>query len=201
MEAKNKPKTAGKLVLLIGPSGVGKSVILRHLRTTHPEFHFPRSATTRTQREGEGNELYHFVSETEFDELLKNDKVLEYATVHGSGRYATIVDEIIPFIEQGKTVVREVDVQGFDSISHNPLFSGADAPYRLQSIFILPENTEQLIERIKSRAPITEEELQKRIASMEKEFTFAKQCTNTVKNIDGKLEETIHEVERLIVEG
>src|SRR3989338_7156313 len=128
----------GKLVLIMGPSGVGKSVILKKLRALHPEFHFPKSATTRPKREAEGSELYHFLNDEEFDALIANKKVLEFARVHGGGRYGTLVDEIIPAIKQGKTVIREVDVQGFQSIQKNPLFSGKEAPYKLQSIFILP---------------------------------------------------------------
>lgn len=189
---------SGKLVLLIGPSGVGKSAILKHLRTTHPEYHFPRSATTRQRRQGEGDELYRFVTEEEFQQLVDQQKILESAVVHGVGRYATISDEIVPYIERGMTVVREVDVQGFDSISHDPLFAGPDAPYRLQSIFVLPENTEQLVMRIQARAPISDEELARRIASMDKEFAYADQCTNKVLNREGELNATIHEVEQII---
>ncbi len=95
-------------------------------------------------------------------------------------------------------MIREVDVQGFDSISRHSLFNGPSAPFTLQSIFILPENTEQLIRRIQRRAPITEEELARRIASMETEFAYAERCTNKVYNRDGFLNETIAEVEKLI---
>lgn len=211
MDAENESETAiqkgkpfasaqGKLVLLIGPSGVGKSAILRKLRSEHADFHFPRSATTRAKREGEGTELYHFLSDAEFDQLLNENKVLEWATVHGGARYATIVDEIIPYIEQGKTVVREVDVQGFDSISHHALFSGDKPAYTLQSIFIVPENTEQLIRRIQNRAPISEDELQRRIESMDTELSYADGCTHKVINCEGKLDETIEEVEKLILD-
>ncbi len=203
MDAENGSETAiqkGKFVLLIGPSGVGKSAILRTLRTKHADFHFPRSATTRAKREGEGTELYHFLSDAEFDQLLRENKVLEWAVVHGGARYATIVDEIVPYIEQGKTVVREVDVQGFDAISHHPLFSGENPDYTLQSIFIVPENTEQLIRRIQERAPISADELQRRVESMDTELAYADGCTNKVINREGKLEETIEEVEKLIKE-
>jgi len=201
METENRSDSAiqkGKLVLLIGPSGVGKSAILRTLRTKHADFHFPRSATTRARREGEGKELYHFLTDTEFDELLSENKVLEWATVHGGARYATIVSEIIPYIEQDKTVVREVDVQGFDSISHHPLFAGDHPQYTLQSIFIVPENTEQLIRRIQNRAPISDDELQRRVESMDKELDYANDCTHKVSNREGRLDETIGEVEGLI---
>lgn len=193
-----KPSKEGKLVLIIGPSGVGKSVILKRLRAGHPEFHFPKSATTRARREGESADLYHFVTEKEFDEMDSSSTFLEKAVVHGVGRYGTMIDEIVPPIMEGKTVIREVDVQGFDSISRNPLFSGSDHPYELQSIFIVPENTEQLIRRIQKRAPISEEELQRRVASMEKEFAYADRCTHKVINREGELEETINEVQTLI---
>lgn len=191
--------TRGKLVLIIGPSGVGKSVILKELRSRHPEFHFPRSATTRPRRDGEGNELYRFLNDTEFDQLLKNGKVLEWATVHAGARYGTLVDEIIPFIEKGQTVIREVDVQGFDSIVKHPLFSANAPKYPLQSIFILPESKEQLIKHITARAPIAQDELKRRIASMEKELGYANLCTHQVKNVEGKLEETLDSVRQMIL--
>lgn len=188
----------GKLVLIIGPSGVGKSVILRRLREKHPEFHFPRSATTRAQRPGEGTELYRFLSKAEFDDFLAGKKFLEWAQVHAGGRYGTLVDEIIPFIDQGKTVIREVDVQGFESIRTHPLFSGANPKYQLQSIFILPESKEQLIKHITKRAPMAKDELDRRIKSMEKELTYADLCTASVKNVEGKIDETIRNVETMI---
>ena len=85
----------GKLILIIGPSGVGKSVILNTLRERNPELHFPKSATTRQQRQGEGNDLYHFVTDEEFDQMQKDGKILEWAVVHGGARYGTLIEEII----------------------------------------------------------------------------------------------------------
>ncbi len=201
MEGKNAlqlGKMSGKLVLLIGPSGVGKSVILQSLRENHPDAHFPRSATTRDRREGEGDDLYHFVSDAEFDQLHEEGKVLEYAVVHGKKRYGTLVDEIIPHIDNGKVVIREVDVQGFDSIRNHHFFREEDSGYNLQSIFILPESSEQLIQHIVDRAPISDEELKRRIASMEVELAHAKDCDVQITNKEGKLDDTIAEVERTI---
>ncbi len=183
----------------MGPSGVGKSVILKELRKRHPELHFPRSATTRSRRPREGDDLYHFVTDAEFDQLLSEGKFLEWATVHQGARYGTLLEEIIPMIEAGKTVVREVDVQGFESIRTHSLFAGASAPYVLQSIFIAPENTQQLIARIKKRAPISEEELARRIASMEKELAYAPLCSARIVNYEGKLAGVVEEMERNIL--
>jgi guanylate kinase len=190
--------TPGKLVLLIGPSGVGKSVILKKLRSGHPTLHFPRSATTRERRPGEGDELYHFMSDGEFDQLLAEEKFLETAIVHGGARYGTLIGEIIPYIQRGEIVVREVDVQGFKSISDHKLFSGKDAPYLLQSIFLLPESEEQLIEHITKRAPMTKEELAKRMESMKTELSFAERCNHQVTNREGKMQEAYEEIENLI---
>jgi guanylate kinase len=202
----------GKLVLLIGPSGVGKSVILKKLRSMHPEWHFPRSATTRSQRHGEGDTLYRFVSDTAFDQLITDHQMLEWAVVHGgppgqndsvrtAARYGTLVEEIIPFINKEIIVVREVDVQGFDSIRSHPLFHGDDAPHQLQSLFILPENKNQLIERIKNRSPISRDELIRRIASMEKELSYAEKCDDQVMNTEGRLSETVTAIEKCIMDS
>ncbi len=188
---------AGKLVLMIGPSGVGKSAILKALRERHPEFHIPKSATTRARREGESADLYHFVSDTAFDRLIQDNKILEWAIVHSGARYGTMYDEIVPFVEDGKIVVREVDVQGFVSIQNHPIFK--DGKHRLQSIFILPESEEQLIDHIQKRSEMSEEELKRRLESMHKELSYAEHCTASVINHEGKLDAAIAEVENLII--
>ncbi len=191
----------GKLVLIIGPSGVGKSVILKELRRKHAELVFPRSATTRPRRDGEGDDLYHFVSNGEFDALVEEGKVLEWAVVLGGARYGTLAEEIVPPIEQGKVVVREVDVQGFDSIRSHRLFRGESAEYALESVFILPESKEQLIAHITKRAPMSDDELQRRIASMEKELDYADDCDYQIVNREGKMQETIKQVEDVLAQG
>ncbi len=192
---------SGRLVLIIGPSGVGKSVVLRQLKTLHPEFVFPRSATTRERRPGEADDLYRFMTDAAFDQLVRQGKVLEWATVHEGARYGTLEEEIVPPIEQGKVVVREVDIQGFHSIRAHPLFSGAHPRFPLRSIFILPESRASLIERIRKRAPITEEELARRVDSMDRELEDAALCTAQIVNREGKLDATVREVEQVVVGG
>ncbi len=190
---------SGKLVLIIGPSGVGKSVILKALKAAHPQLVFPRSATTRERRPGEGEDLYHFVTDARFDAWLAEGKFLEWAQVHKGSRYGTLLGEILPHIEQGRTVVREVDVQGFQSIRKHPEFSGDKPAYRLQTIFILPENEEQLIKRIRGRAPISDDELQRRIGSMREELVCAALTDERVSNHEGNLPGTIAKVEELVL--
>lgn len=195
-----RPSAFGKLVLLIGPSGVGKSVIIKRLRVLHPELHIPRSATTRARRPGEGDEIYRFVTNEEFDRLIAEKKLIEWASIHGGiARSGTPIDEILPALEAGKTAVREVDVQGFEFYRHHEMFAGKNATYTLQSIFVLPESIAQLVDHIKKRAPITDEELTQRIHSMETEFTYADQCDARVLNREGEIENTVKEVEKLIL--
>lgn len=109
-----------------------------------------------------------------------------------------MVDEIIPYIDEGKIVIREVDVQGFDSIRKHRYFRESDSGYDLQSIFILPESKKQLIAHITDRAPISEEELARRIASMENELDHADDCDVKVINKEGALENAIAQVEEAI---
>lgn len=189
----------GKLSLIIGPSGVGKSTIMQQLRGKHPEVKFARSATTRARRDQEGDDIYRFVSDAEFDALLAENKFLEWARVHGGARYGTLIDEIIPHLEHGKIVVREVDVQGFECIRHHPLFYPQQhARFQLQSIFILPESRDQLISHITGRAAMFPEELERRMQSMERELQYADHCGVKVINMEGQIAATRRQIESIL---
>lgn len=173
-------------------------MILKELKRNHPEYVFPRSATTRERRPGEGDDLYHFVSENEFTKWIDEGRFLEWAQVHKGARYGTLLSAILPPIEQGKIVIREVDVQGFESLRMHPQFSGKNPAYRLQTIFILPEDVSQLIARITKRAPISDDELKRRMESMNDELAKASLTDHQIANRQGKLKETIGEVENAI---
>lgn len=184
----------GLLVLIIGPSGVGKTVLTRMLLQRHPQWTLARSATTRPRRLGESEAFYRFVTGEEFAALAEEGAFLEWATVHNGARYGTLRSEIIPALDEGKTVLREVDVQGLASIRNHPLFRRPSAPtcpagrrHRYRAIFIAPESPQQLIAHIHKRAPMTEEELQRRLASITKEMTYAAQCDATVISREGEL--------------
>ncbi len=183
----------GKLFIIVGPSGSGKSSVLHKLMEKKPEYLYPLSATTRPMREGEKDgDIYHFLTKEEFKKGIEEDKFLEWAIVHQDNYYGLIKGPIMQGLEEGKTIVREVDIQGFDSIREK--FDKEN----LVTIFITVPNKEELIDRIVNRAAISEDELEKRKESMHREFNRARDCDYMVENIEGKLDETTEKVMEII---
>lgn len=173
----------GIFILVIGPSGSGKSALLSYLRQEMPELVFPRSCTTRAPRPGETEgEKYFFVSKEEFEKREAAGDFLEWAS-YGGNYYGTLKAEILPALEQGKIVIREVEVQGARQIQK------VIPPDVLRVIFIDAGSWDELEQRIRSRAPITEVELLARRKRYEDESTFKEQATVIVKNPNGGLEQ------------
>ena len=174
---------SSKFILIIGPSGSGKGTLLQILKNKHPEIFFPISATTRKPRPNEKNgETYYFLTQEDFQEKRNNNEFLEYAEVHGGNFYGTLKEPIFQALKEGKIVVREIDYQGFLSISK------IMPKKELQSIFILPPSLEILKERIRERAPITEQELDARMKSLQKEMKIADQCSIQIHTINNDIE-------------
>jgi len=188
------PSARGKIFFFSGPSGVGKGTLINYLRETKTDWIFPPSCTTRAPRPGEiDGETYFFITKEEFEARIKKGDFLEYAHVHGDTYYGTLKAEILEPIAEGKTVIREFDVQGF-----------SQARERLDrndfvSIFLRPaEDLDTLVRRIKERAPITEEELAKRVNSMEKELELADIYDYQIFSEDGNLEKLFNDAEAII---
>lgn len=196
----NTASVGGLLILLIGPSGVGKTVLAKMLLERHPDWVLAKSATTRVRRPGEGEAFYRFVTEEEFIALEKNGEFLEWAKVHNGSRYGTLRDEIVPALEKGQNVLREIDIQGLESIRRHPLFHRPDGHYHYRAIFLAPESPEQLIAHIHKRAPMTDEELQRRLTSVKKEMIYATECDATIVSREGKIEATADLLEKAILQ-
>lgn len=184
----------GKIIFISGPSGVGKGTLINALRERHPECLFPPSCTTRSPRPGEvDGKTYYFVSKEDFEQRLKDDAFLESAQVHGGHLYGTLKSPLLQGVKEGKVIIREFDVQGFEQARER-------LPKAFYvSIFLQPaEDVAHLIKRIKDRAPISEEEIQKRIKSMKKELASSKYYDYIITSFEGEIEALVKAAEAII---
>jgi guanylate kinase len=133
-----------RLVVLAGPTAVGKGTVANHIRQHHPEVHLSVSATTRAPRPGEVEGVnYYFVSDEEFDRLIETGQMLETATVHNAYRYGTPRAPIDAALAAGKSVLLEIDLQGARSVK-------AIMPEAVL-IFLLPPSWDELVRRLIGR--------------------------------------------------
>ena len=183
----------GKLFLIVGPSGSGKGTVIAELKKVFTDFVYPISYTTRKIREGEKlDDVYHFIAREEFEKMIEENDFLEYAIVHSNEYYGTPKKDIVEPLMQGKTVVREVDIQGFNSIKE------IIQKEHLISIFMKVSDLEDLKQRILRRGEMSEEELQRRMDSAMKEMAKADQCDYQVENRWGEIRECVEKVEQII---
>lgn len=167
--------------------------MLTELKKQHPEYTYPLSATTRDMRKGEKDgEIYHFYTKEQFEKGIEEGEFIEYAIVHQDNYYGVIKAPVIESLKRGETIVREVDIQGFDSI-RNEIPSE-----NLITIFISVPNKQELIDRIINRAAISKDELNKRLKSMHREFMKSRECDYLVENERGELKKTVEKVSEII---
>lgn len=133
-----------RLVVLAGPTAVGKGTVSTHIRENYPDVHLSVSATTRPPRPGEVDGVnYFFVSDEEFDRLEAGGQMLETATVHNAFRYGTPRAPIDEALEGGKSVLLEIDLQGARSVR--------EAMPEAVLVFLLPPTWEELVRRLLGR--------------------------------------------------
>lgn len=143
------------LVVISGPSGVGKSTVVRRLLKIHPELKVSISSTTRPPRPGEiHGQHYYFITQEEFDLRVKQNQFLEWAKVHGS-YYGTPRQFIENELSKGEVVVLEVDVQGAASIKR--IVEEKKLKFSVVFIFLIPPSVDILAFRLKKRKTEDEE--------------------------------------------
>lgn len=154
----------GLLLVISGPSGVGKGTVCKEYLASHPDCGLSVSATTRAPREGEIDGVhYHFLTQDDFRKKIDADGFLEHA-VFCENYYGTPKDAVMELIEQGKDVILEIEVQGALQVrSHYP--EGV-------FIFVLPPSMEELEQRLRGRGTETDEVIEKRLLRAKAEFKF-----------------------------
>lgn len=163
-----------RLTVLSGPSGVGKSTVVAHMRKEHPEVWLSVSATTRRPRPGEKHGVqYFFVTDEEMDKLIANGELLEWAEFAGN-RYGTPRAAVLGRLEAGEPVLLEIDLQGARQVRE----SMTDA----QLVFLAPPSWEELVRRLTGRGTEPPEVIERRLEAAKIELAAEPEFDETLVN-------------------
>lgn len=181
-------KNKGLLLVVSGPSGVGKGTVCAQFVKEHPSCSLSVSATTRAPRTGEKDGInYYFLTEDDFREKISSGGFLEHAVFCGN-YYGTPKAQVMEKIENGIDVILEIEVQGAMQVrSHYP-----EAVF----VFVIPPSIKSLEERLRGRNTETDEVISKRLARAKEEFNYIEKynyvlLNDTVKNAVSRLESII----------
>jgi len=179
-----------RLIVISGPSGVGKDTVIEHLRLAHPDFVFAVTATTRPRRPGEIDGVhYFFMKREEFLATRDQGGFLESAEVYGH-HYGVPKDRVRNALGSGKTVVIKVDVQGASSIREM-------VPEGI-FIFLLPPSMAELMRRLRGRKTDDPAALMARITTASHELRAARLFDYVVFNENERLEETLATIDAIM---
>lgn len=184
------PPTKPLVIVISGPSGVGKDAVIRKLKQRSPDLHFVVTATSRPMRPGEiDGRDYFFVGKEMFEDWIVNGQLLEHALVYGEykGIPRQQVDEAL---KRGTDVVLRVDVQGAATMRR--LFPDC------VSIFIAADNEAALVERLVARKTEPLDKMLTRIMTARDEARHIQQFDYVVANRDGHLEECVGQISSII---
>lgn len=178
IERENKAgRQRNQLVVLAGPTAVGKGTVSTYIRENYPDVLLSVSATTRAPRPGEVDGVnYYFVDDAEFDRMIEEGELLEYATVHNAYRYGTPRGPIENALDAGKSVLLEIDLQGARSVR-------ASMP-EARLIFLLPPTWEELVRRLIGRGTEDSAEQARRLETAKVELAAQDEFDHRVVNHD-----------------
>jgi len=179
--------TRGRLIVVAGPTAVGKGTVVARIRDKHPEVRFSVSATTRAPRPGESDGVHYiFVSNDEFDRMVAAEQMLEWAVVHGQNRYGTPRAPIVEALERGHSIILEIDIQGARQVK--------DAMPEAILVFLLPPSWEELVRRLESRGTEDSAEQARRLETARTELAAQDEFDETIVNddVDRAAEAVVH---------
>ena len=177
------------LVVLSGPSGVGKDAVLERMKRLGSPYHFAVTATTRPMREGEREgEPYHFVPRAEFERMIAHGELLEWAEVYGN-LYGVPKAQVERALSEGRDVLVKVDVQGAKTIR------GLDPEAVL--VFLAPPSMDELARRLTSRGTEAEEAIKRRLREAAAEMEAAALFDHVVVNRHNRLDDAVRQIEAL----
>ena len=178
------------LFVLSGPSGVGKDAVLKRIRERMPELNFVVTANSRPPREGEVHGVdYIFVSKEEFERMIDNDELIEYANVYDQYK-GVPKSQVKMAMDSGKDVIMRLDVQGAKRV--HSLCPDAIL------IFLSPTSQEEWCQRLMNRKTETEESLRIRMEMVKKELTYLPIFNYVVYNPENELEKAVDQIESII---
>ena len=181
-------KNQKKLIILTGPSGVGKGTVVKEILGREKKIWLSISATTREPREGEKDgENYYFLNQEKFKEMIEQNLLLEWAKFAGN-YYGTPLSSVNDKVKKGFTVLLEIEVEGAKQIKNK-------FPNSL-SIFLLPPDKEELERRIRNRATEKEESIKKRLSRANYEISVSNQFDYAL--INHNVDETVKKIIKLI---
>ena len=168
----------GSLLIISGPSGAGKSTLIRTVLENEKDVYFSISTTTRPMRPGEvDGKDYYFVSKEEFEKEIEEGMFLEWANVHGN-YYGTSLRPVLKALQEGKLVLFDIDVQGFESIKKSSL-----APLAT-SVFVTTPSMSELKHRLQMRGTDTPEIIEQRLQNAIEEMAYMKEYDFILINSD-----------------
>lgn len=168
-------KERSGVTVLAGPTAVGKGTVSTFIRDNYPQVWLSVSATTRAPRPGEVEGVhYFFKSAEEFDQLVADGELLEWAVVHGVNRYGTLRSTVRNAVDQGKSVLLEIDLQGARQVK--------EAMPEADFVFLAPPTWEELVRRLVGRGTETEQEQQTRLETAKLELAAQTEFDYTIIN-------------------
>ncbi len=178
------------LVVISGPSGVGKDAILGRMKTSDVHYHFAVTATARPRRDNEVDGVdYLFVSRGEFQNMIQNHELLEWAEVYGN-LYGVPKSPVRDALARGQDVILKIDVQGGDNIRR--LVPGA------LYVFIAPPDLAELERRLTLRRTESPEALRVRLETASKEMEEVEKYDHVVVNRTDRIDEAVGEINSII---